>query len=183
MSLAKKLLPCVVGTTLGLSIGAYLMTTSVVTESGYESVLMIKPPFLSAVYTGDADEEGKHRHLQFTYGIPVKKVQEFTEVGVELFTMDHKSVKADVRVTLKINDSSKLLRNDGESWYQKQVGMAVQGTAGLTGMGFSESVLLSGQDVDIGRFNILGMLKLQSVLNEKDVPVIVQNFNVVRVYR
>ena len=183
MSLAKKILPRVLGSIVGASIGLYLMTTSVITEPGYESALMIQPPFLSAVFTGDVDQPGKHYHLQFTTGIPVKKVQEFTEVGVQLISSDYKSVKADITLTLKVDEPARLLRDNGEGWYKQQVAMAVRGTAGLTGMGFSEEDLLGGDAVDTGRFNILAMLKLQEVMSNKDIPVIVQNFKVVRVYR
>lgn len=178
----RRILPPIVGSLTGLAIGFFIMTTTLVTEPGYESVLKIEPPFLPGHLTGDADGPGTHRHLRFIYGIPVKVMQDFQESGATLISNDLRSMSADVSVTLRITDSAELLRVAGEDWYGQEVRMAVSASAGLAGMYFTQKDLQDADPLKRVLLDTAGASQLQKILVEKDLPLEVHQYRILKIY-
>lgn len=178
----SRVLPPVIGSIIGASIGVYLMSTIVVTDPGYQSVLEIQPPFLSSRFTGYVDEAGKHYHLRFTSGIPVKVVQVFTEPSASIITNDYHAMAASVQVTLRVVDPVELIRSYGEDWYRQEVALAVAASAGLAGMSFGESDLSNGGEGERAMFESEAANQLRKILREKNIPVAVDEYNLIDVH-
>jgi len=178
----KKILPPIVGTITGLAIGFFIMTTTIVTEPGYESVLKIEPPFLSGHLTMDSDGPGTHRHLRFIYGVPVKMIQEFNETGAVLITKDLGSMKADISVTLKVADAAELLWAAGSDWYAQEIQMAVAASAGLAGLSFSQKDLEELNPKQRVLLDMMATAHLQKIIAEKNLPLDVIDYKVMKVY-
>lgn len=178
----SRILPPIAGTLLGTSIGFYVMSVPLVTDPGYQSVLKIQPPFLSSVFTGDVDEPGKHYHLRFTSGIPVKTIQAFTEHGAAIITNDYRAMAASVQVTLRVTDPVALLRGFGEDWYKQEVSLAVAAAAGLAGMSFGEEDLNRKGGGEAKMFEGEAASQLRKILLEKNIPVTVDEYRLIDVH-
>lgn len=166
------------GAMAGLAIAFALSTSVVETEPGFESVILMDPPFLPAVVTGLVDTTGTKRHYNFAKGLPVRINQEWTEFGVEVFTSNHEIIKVDVRVKLKVRDSAKLIMIDGEDWYQKEVSSAVRAAAGLAAMKFSLAAIKDRQE-NAQWFGVVMGVNLQTFISDKDLPLSVIDAEIV----
>lgn len=168
------------GVVIGLSAGLFLISSKVVTEPGFESVIVTQPPFLSPRVTGEVDGPGEHYHFKFAHGIPVQKQQTFVSKGILVFAQGYEQLGMDVEVAFEVADAPRLLITFGEDWYADYAENAVAAAVGLTGMNFPVGMIVLPSEFDRDRFQLAAKIQLQRFMINKGMPLIVRDIKVTK---
>jgi regulator of protease activity HflC (stomatin/prohibitin superfamily) len=100
-------------------VAPWLMTRVIVTEPGYNTVVVNAPWIGEYSYEKEALPPGRTMVWVYSFGIPVKTGTDTIFVqGEEVATKDGKSVILYAQVKLRVTDPQLLISSFGENWYK-----------------------------------------------------------------